>query len=148
MSGSAKYLHDEVYDDDWVRMTLRYHRIATQDIVVSGSSNISVTMCQSDATHVITEIKTGFNAYMLFESKSSVNTTNKQIAGKLKVLMQSMPSFKVEAEASVEINEGTSDIRKELKFKFYGDAIIDPPPATFEDAVEVYQSLPRRSVQF
>ena len=122
MSGSAKYLHDEVYDDDWVRMTLRYHRIATQDIVVSGSSNISTTMCQSDATHVITEIKTGFNAYMLFESKSSVNTTNKQIAGKLKVLMQSMPSFKVEAEASVEINEETRGKRFALNKRFQRNA--------------------------
>ena len=36
--------------------------------------------------------------------------------------------------------------RKRLRFRFYGDTTVDPPPASYEDAVAVYKSLPEKSL--
>ena len=44
------------------------------------------------------------------------------------------------AEGAAELKLSTKDkmVKNNLRFKFHGDMIIDPPPQSFEDAVEVY----------
>ena len=35
-----------------------------------------------------------------------------------------------------------------MTFRFHGDTIIDPPPQTYEEAIEAYQSLPAASLDY
>ena len=147
MSGSANYLHDEVFSEDWVRMTFAYKKKGKARQVVSSESVILDSACDDKlgATHVVTEVKTGFNAFLLFESKTTTKTTKKEMGGTLKVLIKSIPSFQVEGQASLQMTEQEESVKSSLTFKFYGDTTVDPPPATFEDAVAVYKSLPSKA---
>ena len=40
----------------------------------------------------------------------------------------------------------TKTIRNNMKFTFYGDTVIDPPPSSYKDAIQVYKSLPAKSL--
>ena len=140
-------MSDEKFSDDWVRMTFTYKKKGKQLQVVSSESKIHDSACDPNlgATHVVTEVKTGFNAFLLFESKSSTSTSKKEIGGSLKVLVKSIPQFQIDAEAKLNITTKDNEVKNSLTFKFYGDTTVDPPPATFEDAVRIYQSLPAKS---
>ena len=140
-------MSDEKFSDDWVRMTFTYKKKGKQLQVVSSESKIHDSACDPNlgATHVVTEVKTGFNAFLLFESKSSTSSSKKEIGGSLKVLIKSIPQFQIDAEAKLNITTKENEIKNSLTFKFYGDTTVDPPPATFEDAVQIYQSLPAKS---
>ena len=85
MSGSANYLSDEVYSEDWVRMTFVFKKKSKQSQIVSIESTLHDEACDPKigATHVVTEIKTGFNAFLLFESKTTTQTTKKEMGGDL-----------------------------------------------------------------
>ena len=67
MSGTAAYLNDEIETDEYVRMTFSYNMKTTQVTAVSDENTIHTAACTADATHVITEVKYGFNAFMTFE---------------------------------------------------------------------------------
>ena len=124
--------------------------------VVSSESIANIYLCGQNglgATHVVTEVKTGFNAILTFDSTSNENMTKNQVADTLDSLVQNLPS---------EINEGghstrsfgsrtaeatrAKEVRKNLKFTFFGDTVVDPPPTTYEDAIQVYKSLPAKSL--
>ena len=128
-------------------MTFAYKKKGKARQVVSSESVILDSACDDKlgATHVVTEVKTGFNAFLLFESKTTTKTTKKEMGGTLKVLIKSIPSFQVEGQASLQMTEQEESVKSSLTFKFYGDTTVDPPPATFEDAVAVYKSLPSKA---
>ena len=111
-------------------------------------------MCQKDigATHVVTEVKTGFNAFLLFESKRSENISKKEVGDSMDTLVKGLPAEIVEGDGIADDDksevekERISSIRTNIFFKFYGDTVIDPPPASYEDAIEVYKTLPAKSL--
>ena len=44
-------------------------------------------------------------------------------------------------------SDSENEVVNELRFTFHGDTVIDPPPQTYEDAIEVYKSLPARALE-
>ena len=62
-------------------MTFAYKKKGKARQVVSSESVILDSACDDKlgATHVVTEVKTGFNAFLLFESKTTTKTTNHNI---------------------------------------------------------------------
>ena len=147
MEGSASYLNDEIETDEHVRMTFSFKKKGRQVIANSAESTIDSEMCKvAGATHVVTEVKYGFNAYLLFESKESEDLSKEEIAGSLRILIKFAESFEVEGYGNFSFSDIDEYVANTLSFKFYGDTVVDPPPQTFENAVEVYQQLPARSL--
>ena len=130
-------------------MTFAYKKKGKQRQVVAQSSVLHDMACDPKigATHVVTEVKTGFNAFLLFEAKSTKQNTKKKMGGRMRVVIKSIPSFQLEGEAGIQMTEDEKKLAETLTFKFYGDTTVDPPPATFQDAVKVYKSLPEKSIQ-
>ena len=153
-TGSANYLNDEVNSEDVVRLTFSYKKKSKQTQIISNDSDINPFMCKKDigATHVITEVKTGFQAFLIFESKRSENISKKEVGDSMDTLVKGLPAQIVEGDGFPEDNksekelEQINSIRSNIFFKFYGDTVIDPPPATYEDAIEVYKTLPAKSL--
>ena len=73
------------------------------------------------ATHVITEVTYGFNAYLMFEKQIEKHETKKQIEGALHVVVQAIPSFSIEGSARINLNETENSTMEKLSFTFHGD---------------------------
>ena len=74
-----------------------------------------------DATHVITEVTYGFNAYLMFEKAYDKTEQAKVIGGSLHVLIKKIPSFSIEGSASVEFGENVTEFKNSISFQFRGD---------------------------
>lgn len=116
---------------------------------VNAESVINSEACAPEvsATHVITEIQYGFNAFLTFEIRKTKTENKQEIAGSLKIVIKKIPSVSIEGSGSFNFTGRENQVRNELTFRYHGDAVVDPPPQTFDEAVQVYQSLPAMSVE-
>ena len=99
------------------------------------------------ATHVVTEVKYGFNAFLVFETEKSESYSKQEIAGTLDILIKKIPTMEISGTASLNLTTTEETIASDVRFRFHGDTIIDPPPQSFDEAIEVYQSLPAASLE-
>ena len=76
------------------------------------------------ATHVITEIQYGFNAYLIFEKKVGIDESKEHIGGRLKVSVKTMGVEIGGGEASVNIVDEYQQEFLNATFIFHGDTII------------------------
>ena len=154
ISGSANYLNDEITTDEYVRMTFKFSKKGRQETIRSDSSKtIKISKICTDAhdkklpaTHVITEVKYGFNAFLLFQTKKSNKQTKQDIGGSLSIVIKKIPAFSIEGSGDLKLTESEKEITSNLEFKFHGDTVIDPPPQTYLEAIKVYKALPQNSI--
>ena len=59
----------------------------------------------------------------------------------MKVVIKSLPSIQIEAEAGVNISEEEKILTQDLEVSFAGDTILEHSVSTFEDAVRVYKKF-------
>ena len=97
ISGSANYLnHQREYENSY-RVTRRYHGEGKDVSIDTEMSIVNHNNCKSPgATHVVTEVKYGFNAFMTFEVEKFEDEKNHNI-GKVQIneskLQRKMPYF-------------------------------------------------------
>ncbi|XP_036616453.1 neoverrucotoxin subunit alpha-like [Trichosurus vulpecula] len=148
VGGSAKYLNDTKTSQQQVRVTLKYS-MTTQFSHLTmnhlGYQNIAYhdVFDNGTATHVVTAVLYGAQAFFVFDQKVSNNENVNDIEGTLKAKVNKIPriSGKVEGEGKIKDSEKKST--KEFRCKFYGDFVLETNPVTYEDAVKVYASLPK-----
>ena len=61
-------------------------------------------MCESAATHVVSQITRGMNAIFVFEKTVSSSEERSEIEGSLKAVVKKIPSFSISGEAEIEAN--------------------------------------------
>ena len=128
-------------------MTYSYNKKGKQVTAIASDNVINSEMCFVDgATHVVTEVKYGFNAFLVFEVQSSESYSKQEIAGSLQVAIKKIPTLDISGSAELELTDEETEIVNSVRFRFHGDTVIDPPPQTFDEAIEVYQSLPNASL--
>ena len=140
-------MEDERETNEYIRMTSSFRKKGRQITVKSAKSEKNLKMCEPslNATHVVTEVKYGFNAYMVFESQVTESYSAQDVTGALKVAVK-LGLLSASGNGSINFSEEVEAVTKSLRFKFHGDTIIDPPPQTYQDAIDVYKLLPRRSI--
>lgn len=129
ISGSAAYLHEEKRYSHSVRQIMKYHTTSRQKQLVADDATKDKNMCKHNAqkikdlgaTHVISEVTYGFNAYLMFEKEIEKHETKKQIEGSLEVVVKAIPSFQVEGKAQINLNETENSTMAKLAFTFHGD---------------------------
>lgn len=143
-------MKDEIETDEHVRMTFSYAKKGKQLTAKSSESVQDSDMCEKSlgATHVVTEVKYGFNAFLLFEKKVTTDMSKQEIAGSLKIALSfaGLP-LSIEGYGAFNYTTSVTEVMNTLSFTFYGDAVIDPPPQTYEDAIAVYKQLPNKSIE-
>ena len=108
--------------------------------------NLRLTLMHVDATHVITEAQYGFNAFLTFDVRKSKTEDKQQIAGSLQIVIKKIPKITIDGYGAFNFTGRENRVRNDLSFHYHGDAVVDPPPQTFDDAVQVYKSLPAMSI--
>ena len=84
---------------------------------------------------------------MVFKKDFKSNSEKKEVSGYLNVVVKSIPSFQVNGSASFNLTENEEEVSRSMSLTFYGDALLEDPPSTFEGAIAVYKELPAKALE-
>ncbi|KAM3604273.1 uncharacterized protein V6R79_008767 [Siganus canaliculatus] len=147
VEGSAKYLEDQKTSKNQARVTLTYKTTTkVQQLSMNhlGRGNVKHPYVFENklATHVVTAILYGAQAFFVFDSEKSETEEHMDVEGNLKVVMNKIPLMSIEGKGSLNLSNNEQANMDRLSCKFYGDFCLEKTPTSFQDAVQVYQSLP------
>ncbi|KAM6989388.1 uncharacterized protein LKV04_009062 [Tautogolabrus adspersus] len=148
VDGSAKYLNNSKTSKNQARVTLKYKattkvRELSMDHLGTGNMKHQNVFEKGIATHVVTAILYGAQAFFVFDREVSQKEDQQDIEGNLKVIIKKIPSISIEGEASLEMDEKEKANVEKFSCSFIGDFSIQESPTSFQEAVQVYQSLPK-----
>jgi hypothetical protein len=105
---------------------------------------LNVSNISKQATHVVTQVELGWDAFFIFEKRVEGGTSFKQTQNKLELVASKL------AFASTDNNTFSDDFCEGISCKFYGDSEISSAnPSCFSEAVETINLLlskPPRSI--
>ncbi|CAF4851564.1 unnamed protein product [Rotaria sp. Silwood1] len=147
VEGSAKYAEDYQKTNHVTRLTLKYS--VTTEFEELTMKHLGIGKLDHPdlhdidlATHVVTGVLYGADAFIVFDRTVSHNENKKDISGKLKVMIDKIPLFTINAEANLSLTEQEKSVANNLNCKFYGDFRLNANPSTFAEAVNLYRELP------
>ncbi|XP_074506021.1 verrucotoxin subunit beta-like [Sebastes fasciatus] len=148
VEGSAKYLNDSKNSKNQARVTLNYKATTKfQELSMNhlGRDNVKhpYVFDKGLATHVVTGILYGAQAFFVFDREVSLKEDHQVIQCNLKVMIKKIPNFVVEGGGSLKMENQDRENVEKFSCRFFGDFSLQKPPTSFQDAVEVYQSLPK-----
>ena len=146
--GSGKFLYDRTTSKNQARVSLRYKSTSKfEQLTMSHLGKFDYPRVFEDdiATHVVTGVQYGADAVFVFDRQ--VDSTEKfyQVHGKLEAMISVLPSIDLQVGGSADLylqNKGNEG-KEKIQCKFYGDFILPKNPTTYQDAVRVYQELPK-----
>ncbi|XP_040923352.1 stonustoxin subunit beta-like [Toxotes jaculatrix] len=145
VGGSAKYLNDHKKFKNQSRVTLQYKATTVfkqLSITGRGLKNMKQkdVIKKSLATHVVTGILYGVNAFFVFDSEKLEASSVQDIHGTMKAVIQKIPAS---VKARIQLTDKEEVLTKKFTCTFYGDFLLESNPATFEEAVQTYVQLPK-----
>ncbi|XP_071319486.1 stonustoxin subunit alpha-like [Trachinotus anak] len=148
VGGSAKYLKDQKKYQNQSRVTLMYRATTTfKQLSINrlGKKDMQqqAVINQGLATHVVTAILYGANAFFVFDSEMLEANNVHDTQGSMKAMLKKIPSFDVEMKAQIQLTDKERALTKIFSCKFYGDFLLESNPATFEEAVKTFVQLPK-----
>ncbi|XP_067284780.1 stonustoxin subunit alpha-like [Pseudorasbora parva] len=145
VGGSAKFLHDTRSSNQQSRVTLYYKETSRFDqLTMSHLGQITYPQVfdQKTATHVVTAVLYGAQAFMVFDRTFSEEENKQEIEGELNVMVKSIPEFSVEGKGAVEMTDSDKKMVESIACRFHGDFRLKQNPTTYTEALEVYKKLP------
>ena len=148
VSGSAKFLHDKTSSSRQSRVTLQYKCTSRfeqltmdfQDKELMQNTEQVFSSKISIATHIVTGVEYGADAFFVFDKEVSENEEFKEVHGSMQAAIKGLVS--VTGEASVGMEEKETKEASNFKCTFYGDVQLERNPITFKEAIQVYNNLP------
>ncbi|XP_070600295.1 uncharacterized protein [Erythrolamprus reginae] len=146
VGGSAKYLRDTKKSKQQARVTVQYKTTTKyEQLTMShlGIQNVSypAVFDHGTATHVVTAILYGAQAFFVFDREVSSTETVQNIQGGLQIAIKCVIS--ITGEAEVKMTEKDKENAMKFSCKFHGDFSLEKNPVTFQDAMKVYETLPK-----
>ncbi|CAF0872189.1 unnamed protein product [Adineta steineri] len=147
VSGSAKYVNDRKETKHEERVVLKYsttvhYKQLTMNHLAAEKLIHTDILDQDVATHVVTGIVYGADAFFVFNRALSKTEENITVDGKLEVLLNKLPKIGISAGIELNMNNDEKQLAESLTCTFYGDFILEQNPSTFEEAVKLYKALP------
>ncbi|XP_032872057.1 stonustoxin subunit alpha-like [Amblyraja radiata] len=147
VKGSAKYLSDKKESKQQARVTLQYKATTRfEQLTMShlGRQNITYPSVfdEGSATHVITAVLYGAQAFFVFDQMASSAENTQNIQGNMEAMIKRLPKVAIEGEASLEMTEEQSTQAEKFSCTFYGDFSLKNNPTTYRDAINIYATLP------
>ncbi|XP_058874982.1 stonustoxin subunit alpha-like [Acipenser ruthenus] len=147
VGGAAKYFNDTQKSTRQSRVTLQYYtttrfeNLTMNHLAKEKVSHPSVFEDKT-ATHVVTAVLYGAQAYFIFDQQVSSEEKQQEIHGKMELAISKIPKIKMEGQGSIDL-EGTEKAEvKKFECTFYGDFHLESNPLTYHDAVKAYSTLP------
>ncbi|XP_043394780.1 stonustoxin subunit alpha [Chelonia mydas] len=148
VGGSAEYLSDTKTSKHQARVSLQYSTTTQfKQLTMShlGYHNISYpdVFDQATATHVVTAVLYGAQAFFVFDQDISSSENIQEIQGKLQVIIKKIPQVSIEGEGALKMDDTEKKQAEKLSCKFYGDFALENNPSTYQDAMKTYSTLPK-----
>ncbi|KAG8148134.1 putative Neoverrucotoxin subunit beta protein [Naja naja] len=124
VAGSAKYLHDTKKSKQQARVTVQYK--ATTRYEQLTMSHLGIQNVSYPA---------------IFEHGTATHVMVKDIQGSLQLTVKKLISITGEAEVKLTEKEKENTLR--FSCKFHGDFSLERNPVAFQDAMKVYETLPK-----
>ena len=141
VEGAARFLYDQKSSRKHARVSLKYKSTTRfEQLTMDQLGNIDYTDAfeKDIATHVVTEMVYGADAFFVFDREIGENEDMNKLHRHLKVKVGGLPGQEKLAIGG----EGDKKDEEQLHCKFYGDLTLTKHPATFHDAAKLYQELP------
>ncbi|XP_060706724.1 verrucotoxin subunit beta-like [Hemiscyllium ocellatum] len=156
VGGSARYLQDSKSSKQQARVTLNYQQhICTLNYQATtrfeqltmrqlGPKNIAYPSVfeQGSATHVVTAVLYGAQAFFVFDQEYSCNDNKHEVEGNLQVMIKKIPFLSIEGKGSLQLSDDENKIVKKFNCTFHGDFMLIRNPVSYQDALNVYSTLP------
>ena len=145
VSGSARFLNDYKKSKRNVRVTLHYTSTSRFEEFSAHTEAKYRTHPAYDhvkrmATHVVTGILYGADAYFVFDHETSHNEERTEIEGQLSASLNRLP-VSVSGSIGGSYTHQEKSFTEKLKCTFYGDVVLDVLPTTYDQAVVAYKKL-------
>uniref|UniRef100_A0A8C1SZA7 Fibronectin type-III domain-containing protein n=1 Tax=Cyprinus carpio TaxID=7962 RepID=A0A8C1SZA7_CYPCA len=148
VKGSADYLNDNKKSKHQSRVTLQYRTTSrfeqlTMEHLGTGNVKHCNVFQEGSATHVVTALLYGAQAFFIFDREVSSNENHQEIQGDLEASIKKIPSISIEGQASLKMNEMEQEKINKFSCTFHGDFALDNNPVSYVDAIKVYSELPK-----
>ena len=148
VGGSAKYLNDKKKFKNQSRVTCRYkatthfNQLSMTQLGAMNTQQIDVIK-KGKATHVVTGILYGADAFFVFDSEKLEASSVQDIQGHMEAVIKKIPLIDIEGSIDMQLTKAEKNMTNKFSCKFYGDFNLDRIPTSFEDAVKTYAELPK-----
>ncbi|XP_037311280.2 stonustoxin subunit beta-like isoform X2 [Pungitius pungitius] len=148
VGGSAHYLKDQKEFKNQCRVTGQFkstthlEQLSMTDLMTLEPQQKDVII-KSSATHIVTGILYGTNAFFVFDSEELDSSSGEEIGASMKAMIKKIPLFSVEGQASTELTEEEKALSASVSCTFFGDFNLQGIPLTFEEAVKSFGQLPQ-----
>ncbi|KAL7845523.1 hypothetical protein AOLI_G00237150 [Acnodon oligacanthus] len=145
VGGSARYLRDKKSSERQSRVTMQYSqttRFEQLTMTQLGKISYPEVFEQKTATHVVTAVLYGGQAFMVFDKMISEKEDKQEIEGNLRVMVKKIPLFSIEGEGALKMNEDEKKMADNISCTFYGDYELHENPTTYMEALQLYKKLP------
>ncbi|XP_016114928.1 uncharacterized protein [Sinocyclocheilus grahami] len=148
VKGSADYLNDKKSSKLQSRVTLHYHttsrfeQLTMEHLGVGNVKHCNIFQ-EGSATHVVTALLYGAQAFFIFDREVSSNENHQKIQGDLQASIKKIPLISVEGQASLKMNEMEQEKIDKFSCTFHGDFALENNPVSYIDAIKVYSELPK-----
>ncbi|XP_033963448.1 neoverrucotoxin subunit beta-like [Pseudochaenichthys georgianus] len=147
VGGSAEYLNDEKTFKNQSRVTFQYKATTNFKQLLLDDMTLDTKQMEviekGSATHVVTGILYGANAFFVFDSEKLEASQVQKMEGSMKAVIKKIPSLSIKGNVGIELTDEEKDLTEKCSCEFYGDFILKSNPATFKDAVQTYVELPQ-----
>ncbi|KAL0152537.1 hypothetical protein M9458_052260 [Cirrhinus mrigala] len=148
VKGSAGFLNDKKKSKHQSRVTLHYQTTSrfeqlTMEHLGAGNVKHCNVFEEGSATHVVTAILYGAQAFFIFDREVSSNENLKEIQGDVYAAIKKIPSISIEGQASLKMTESEEEKINKFSCTFHGDFALENNPASYLDAIKVYSELPK-----
>ncbi|XP_067312407.1 cytolytic toxin-alpha-like [Pseudorasbora parva] len=145
VGGSAKFLRDTKSSNQQSRVTMYYSETSRfEQLTMSHLGQITYPQVfdQKTATHVVTAVLYGGQAFMVFDQRFSEEENKQEIEGELNVMVKKIPLFSIEGHGALKMTDGEKKMAESIDCTFHGDFHLEQNPTTFTEAVDVFKKLP------
>ncbi|XP_067395432.1 stonustoxin subunit alpha-like [Emydura macquarii macquarii] len=146
LNGSAEYLNDTRKSRRQARVTLQYKMTTRSEQLtmshVGQQASYPAVFDQGKATHVVTAVLYGAQAFFVFDREVSSSESVEEIQGKMKLMIEKIPKIS-EEDGECKMDNEAIENAENCSCKFYGDFCLENNPITYQDAIKVYSTLPK-----
>ncbi|XP_064180426.1 stonustoxin subunit alpha-like [Anguilla rostrata] len=146
VGGSGSYLKNTLSSMRQCRVTMQYKQTTEfKQLTMTQLGHVTYpeVFDQKTATHLVTAVLYGAEAFMVFDQMAADEKDKQEIKGNMDVMVKKLPKVDVSGSGKVNLTDEEKKKVENFSCTFHGDVTLEQNPSTYEEAVLVYKELPK-----